>query len=306
MTGQDGPAWGKIAARSRTPIMRMRPAVGLAFPDARVPRGPLPWRRLLSSLSVAMVSAVGMATALLGLGLLAEPGRAEPIGETAARSSALAEFSLGVRAGTVFAQHTGTEERDSQYAVQAGWRTGFMAGVLLFWPVTERFGLQQEFLYVQKGSRQDIAVDILDVPAQLDVRYEMDYFELPILLRFAWLRWPAREVYSIVGTALSLKLRDRYVLSGEVDDGVEVVPLRADADMAEVDMFDYSFVYGLGVEVDAAARRLLIEYRFVSGWNSLAMPTYAYVPFGEEEVLIENDPVPLKNQTHSISVGIRF
>jgi hypothetical protein len=53
-------------------------------------------------------------------------------------------------------------------------------------------------------------------------------------------------------------------------------------------------------------RRIIIEHRFVIGWNTLSMPTYAYIPFGDEEILIDNDPVPLKNQAHLIMVGISF
>jgi hypothetical protein len=76
--------------------------------------------------------------------------------------------------------------------------------------------------------------------------------------------------------------------------------------MSEVEMFDYSFVYGLGVDFSLLRQVFSFEYRFVIGWNSLAMPTYAYVPFGDEEILIDNEPVPLKNQNHLLLVGITF
>ncbi len=218
----------------------------------------------------------------------------------------LTEISFGVKAGLGLSQHAGTEERDPEYSVSSHWRTGFAAGVFLYLPVTRRFGLQQEVAYVQKGSRQDIGVEILEIPTVLDVGYDMDYIEIPVLLRFAWARWSGNCVYSLAGTALSLKVRDRYTLAGTIDDGEQRVPLRADAGMPEVDMFDYGFVYGLGLEITLFRRRILLEHRFTIGWNTLAMPTYAYVPFGDEELLIENEPVPLKNQCHLILMGIRF
>jgi hypothetical protein len=101
-------------------------------------------------------------------------------------------------------------------------------------------------------------------------------------------------------------VRDRYVLKGEVDDGEQRVPLRTDADMSEVDMFDYSFIYGTGFSFSLIGREFLLEHRFVIGWNTLAMPTYTYVPFGDERILIDNEPVPLKNQNHLVMLGIRF
>jgi hypothetical protein len=216
------------------------------------------------------------------------------------------EISFGFKAGISLAQHTGVEERDSEYTVSSHWRTGFAVGAFLYLPVTPRFGLQQEVFYSQKGSRQDIGVDILDIPTILDVTYDMDYIEIPVLTRFTWAIWGGNSVYSLAGTVLSFKVRDRYTLTGEIDDGDQVVPLEADADMSEVEMFDYSFLFGFGLEHSFFSRIFLLEYRFTIGWNQLQMPTYCYVPFGDERILIDNEPVPLKNQNHQIVVGIRF
>ncbi len=215
-------------------------------------------------------------------------------------------ISFGFKGALGFSQHAGTEERGIEYDVSSGWRTGLAVSVFLYVPITPRFGIQQEISYVQKGSRQDIGVDILDVPAVLHVTYDMDYVEIPVLMRFTWHESRHWMFYSLAGTAVSFKVHDRYVLEGELDDGEQVVPVRADSDMAEVDLFDYSFVYGFGLESPAFGRTLVLEYRFTLGWNTLSMPTYAYVPFGDDEILIENEPVPLKNQSHLIMLGIAF
>lgn len=218
----------------------------------------------------------------------------------------LADVSWGFRGGVDFAQHTGIEERDSDYDVSSDWRVGMTVGAFIYWPITERFGLQQEIVYTQKGSSQRIVVDILDLPTTLDVTYEIDYIEIPVLLRFASFQWSDSSVYSLLGTAMSLKTRGRYALKGELSDGEQVIPLSADADLREVDMFDFSFVYGTGYERAVGGTHLLAEYRFTMSWNTLHMPTYAYVPFEDEELLIENPPVALKNQTHTIMLGISF
>jgi hypothetical protein len=80
----------------------------------------------------------------------------------------------------------------------------------------------------------------------------------------------------------------------------------ANSDMSEVDMFDFSFVYGTGFEFAAVGQRWFLEYRFAIGWNTLAMPTYAYVPYVDDKILIDNQPVPLKNQNHLILIGVTF
>jgi len=244
------------------------------------------------------VAAAGPALALLLCLALPSP--------TSASSDGFAELSWGVRAGGIFAQHVGTEERDPEYDVQSEWREGLTAAVFVYWPVTERFGLQQEIVYAQKGSSQRIGVDVLDIPTTLDVTYEMDYIEIPTLTRFVWLRLDDASFYSLAGMAMSLKIADHYELRGEVTDGVETVPITADSDMSEVDLFDFSVIYGLGYEFESMDQTWLIEYRFSMSWSTLMVPTYAYVPFGDDELFIDNPYVPLKNQNHSISLGVRF
>jgi hypothetical protein len=217
-----------------------------------------------------------------------------------------ADFSFGFKGGLNLAQHVGIEERGAEYTVSSAWRAGFAAGAFLAFHVTSRFSVQQEVLYVQKGSRQDIGVEILEIPATLHVVYDMDYIEIPVLFKLAWMRYKSSELYGLAGTAMSIKVRDHYRLEGEVTDGEEVIPIRADSDMSEVDMFDFSFAYGLGMEFRAYGQDVFLEYRFTMCWNTLAMPTYAYVPFEDEEILIDNEPVPLKNQSHAIMLGISF
>lgn len=219
----------------------------------------------------------------------------------------LARITGGVKAGLSLTQHQGVEDPRLPYSVDSGWRRGVAAAAFLHFPVTDRFGLQQEVVYVQKGSRQTIGVDILEIPADLDVVYELDYLEIPLLTRFVWLRSPRYDLYSLGGFAFALKLDSRYRLDGVVADEEQSIPLRADAAMDEVDIFDFAFVYGTGLEVSAWGRRLLLEYRFTLSLDRLPLPTYAYVPFGpDDEVRIENDPVPLRNQAHAILLGIRF
>jgi hypothetical protein len=215
-------------------------------------------------------------------------------------------LSWGIKGGLALAQHQGTTPRDMEYTVSSTMRRGVAAGVFLILPVTPRFGIQQEVLYVQKGSRQEIGVEIFDVPAVLNVTYDMDYIEIPLLLRYHWLIDRGVDIYSLGGFAFALKVKDRYQLTGEVDDGVQSVPIRADSDMSEVDLFDFAFTYGVGLEFPLGNNRLLVEYRFDLSIEALPLPTYAYIPFGDEQILVDNEPVPLRNQCHMLMLGIRF
>jgi hypothetical protein len=128
-----------------------------------------------------------------------------------------------------------------------------------------------------------------------------------VLFRYNWIIDRSVDFYSLAGFAFGLKLHDHYQLSGEVSDDEQTVPITADSDMSEVDLFDFAFTYGLGIEVPTGSVRLLLEYRFDLSLQQLPLPTYAYVPFGDEDpVLIDNEPVPLRNQAHMLMLGIRF
>ncbi len=216
------------------------------------------------------------------------------------------KLSWGLKGGASFAQHQGTTPRDMEYTVSSTMRRGVTAGVFLILPVTKRFGIQQEVLYVQKGSRQKIGADVLTVPVTMDVTYDMDYLEIPVLLRYHWITGRDVGLYSLAGFAFGLKMQDRYTLSAILDDGVDQVPIKADSDMSEVDLFDFAFTYGIGLEFPVGDNWLLLEYRFDLSLEALPLPTYAYVPFGDEELLVDNDPVPLRNQAHMLMIGIRF
>jgi hypothetical protein len=216
------------------------------------------------------------------------------------------DASVGLKLGGIFAQHVGTEERGSEYEVSSAWRTGFCGGAFILWPITSRLGLQQEVAFAQRGSRQDISVDILEIPTVLHVTYDMSYIDIPVMLRYTVFDGREIDFYTLAGTAMSLMVDGRYTLEGLLDDGNEQVQLSADADLSEVDMFDFAMVYGTGMEIGLGGQRLLAEYRFTMGWNTLSMPTYAYVPFEDSLLLVDNEPVPLKNQSHALMLGIRF
>lgn len=238
--------------------------------------------------------------------LAALPTAPAPAAIGTAGSAGLPGVSFGFKGGLALAQHQGTTPRGMQYTVDSTGRRDVAAGIFLVLPVSDRLQFQQEILYVRKGSRQDIGVEIFDVPAILHVSYDMDYLEIPVLMRYLWTRGRTVDVYSLAGFGFGLKINDRYRLSGLVDDGTETIPLSADSDMSEVDMFDFHFSYGVGLETPLGGRRLLLEYRYDLSLDALPLPTYADVPFGEETVRVDNDPVPLRNQTHMLMLGLRF
>ena len=60
-------------------------------------------------------------------------------------------------------------------------------------------------------------------------------------------------------------------------------------------MFDYSFVYGLGTDFKLLNKDFFFETRMTIGWNTLAMPNATGA-----------DPIPLRNQAYTFTLGLYF
>jgi hypothetical protein len=76
-----------------------------------------------------------------------------------------------------------------------------------------------------------------------------------------------------------------------VDGGL--VQFRYSDEIRGLDIFDYGFLYGLGIEFPLLGKDCFFGYRFTIGWNTLDMPTFP----GE-------DPAPLRNQNYSFALGV--
>jgi hypothetical protein len=198
---------------------------------------------------------------------------------------------FGFRAGASMATQYGILAPDIPYNVDVYYRLGLVGGLLIYYPVTESFGIQQEFLYVQKGSAEDIALK--NRPIRTHTEYDLNYFEIPIVMRLAFLRVKNCTLYTTSGFALSILLNGEYRLSGVAE--IEGVPLAFSRtnQVKSVDIFDYGFLYGAGVERRIFGKKCFFEYRFTIGWNTLMMPT------AEGE-----DPAPLRNQDYLFTAGL--
>jgi hypothetical protein len=59
-----------------------------------------------------------------------------------------------------------------------------------------------------------------------------------------------------------------------------------------VDIFDYGFLYGAGLDFPLFKKNCFFDYRFNIGWNTLMMPTSE-----------GQDPAPLRNQDYTFTLG---
>lgn len=201
---------------------------------------------------------------------------------------------FGFKAGYSLATQYGIPPPDNSFIVETGSRNGFAGGLFAYFPITESVGIQQEFLYAMKGSRQDVT---MSVPVNLNSVsvYDLSYFEMPVVLKYKFVKIKNFGIYGSTGIALSLLLDGKYNLTNTINMGGPPVVLTYSGDMKKLDTFDYSFVYGAGTDFKLLSKDFFVEYRMTVGWNTLQMPNAPAA-----------DPVPLRNMDYIFALGMYF
>lgn len=201
---------------------------------------------------------------------------------------------FGLKAGYSLALQYGISPADNTFMVETDSRNGFAGGVFAYFPITESVGIQQELLYVMKGSRQDVTIT---TPVNINTYsiYNLNYFEMPILIKYKFVNVKNFGIYGSTGIALSLLMNGDYNITSTLNLGGPPIITEEPGDMKGLDTFDYSFIYGAGTDFKLFNKDFFIEYRMTIGWNTLAMPNATGA-----------DPVPLRNQNYVFATGLYF
>jgi hypothetical protein len=209
-------------------------------------------------------------------------------------SSAQTGVRFGLKAGYSLAMQYGISPADNTYVVDSQERNGFSGGVFAYFPITGSVGIQQELLYAMKGSKQDVT---MTTPANINTvsEYGLNYFEMPIVLKYKFVNIRNVGIYGSTGIALSLLMNGDYKITSTINMGGPPVVVKESGDEKGLDTFDYSFVYGAGADFKLLKKDFFLEYRMTVGWNTLQMPNAKGAA-----------PVPLRNQDYIFGVGMYF
>ena len=154
---------------------------------------------------------------------------------------------FGLKAGYSLATQYGITPADNTYTVDTDNRNGFAGGVFLYFPITESVGIQQELLYAMKGSRQDVTIN---TPVNINTvsEYNLNYFEMPMIIKYKFVKIKNFGIYGSTGIALSLLMNGEYNITSTINMGGPPIIVQESGDMKGLDTFDYSFVYGAGTD----------------------------------------------------------
>jgi hypothetical protein len=201
---------------------------------------------------------------------------------------------FGLKTGLSLATQYGITPADDIYKVETSSRKAFAGGIFVYFPITESVGIQQELLYAMKGSGQDVTIT---TPFNINTvsEYKLNYFEMPIVIKYKFVNIKNVGIYGSTGIALSLLINGEYNITSTINMGDPPTIVKESGDMKGLDTFDYSFVYGAGADFKLLKKDFFFEYRMTVGWNTLAMPNASGA-----------DPVPLRNQDYVFALGLYF
>lgn len=201
---------------------------------------------------------------------------------------------FGLKAGYSLGTQYGIKPADDIYTVSSDIRNGFAGGLLIYFPITESVGIQHELLYAMKGSRQNVTIT---QPVSINTvsEYNLNYFEMPMIVKYKFIKIKNLGIYGSTGIALSLLMNGDYNITSTINMGGPPIVVEESGDTKGLDIFDYSFVYGAGTDFKLLEKDFFFDLRMTVGWNTLAMPNATGA-----------DPVPLRNQAYVFAVGMYF
>ncbi len=167
-------------------------------------------------------------------------------------------------------------------------RTGFVGGVYGAIDLTPMIGIQPELLYVRKGAKLfEYSGDVVGIPVSESVSLDVDYLEVPVLLRVSL---PVAEpvgVRLLAGPVASLKVDEKLSTSG-------LFGYSLDSD--QIKTADIGIAAGAAVALRSGNMRIVGEGRYTFGLTNVSDLSVEGVSLGGD----------VKNGSIYLMAGLEF
>ncbi len=204
---------------------------------------------------------------------------------------------FGIIFGGGLSQAYGSKEQAKDYLIDIKNYPVIRAGIFVEHNISSNLSFVQEVIYSQKGSKQTIKVK--EQPVKFDLQYDLDYLEVPFLIKFNLIDYKKVKINSLVGFSFSYLLEAHYEIDGQVEvasgDALNIIPLEDSYKIKDLDEFDYSLLYGFSTDLKAFGLPLGLEYRFSLSWYKINFPTYQ-----------DMEAVVLSNQSHILTLSYKI
>ncbi|MEO6223510.1 MAG: porin family protein [Vicinamibacterales bacterium] len=182
-------------------------------------------------------------------------------------AAAQSKTTFGVKAGVNLANISSPDQETSN-------RPGLVGGVVVGRQINDRFGVQVEGLYSQQGAKDTTPGSGIE-----NLKYRVNYFSVPVLVRFGNTTTGETHLHLFTGPQAGFKLNAKA--TGNIGS------VKLDEDINDlIKSTDFGWVIGASVE----RHRLFFDARYTHGLTNFAKTA------GDEG----------KNRTISLTAGIRL
>lgn len=188
--------------------------------------------------------------------------------------------SIGPKAGVNIASWAGDDELDDYGSI-----TGLQFGAVIELPVSDKFAIQPELVYMRKGSGFDF--EILGVT--IETENQLNYFEIPILAKIFLTEGPT-QVFVNAGPSIGFATSGKVISkSGDEEDEIDI-----DFEEDGISSFDFGVALGAGAQFDAGAGKFFVDIRYLLGLANL------------DDSEPEEDRIDVFNRGIGASIGFLF
>jgi len=168
-------------------------------------------------------------------------------------------------------------------------KTGITAGAFFNYALNENFSLQPELLYTQKGFGGSLVDDVVELAVSLD------YFELPILAKYAFSAGKKFRPVLFAGPSFAYCSSSTLTISTWI--------LSADIDFSSLThTTDFGMVLGTGFDYETSGGTIIFDMRFTYNFTKVILSGDFEIN-GDTETIEEDD---FTNYGLSITVGLGF
>jgi hypothetical protein len=163
-------------------------------------------------------------------------------------------------------------------------RTGFVGGVYGAFDLTPAIGIQPELLFVRKGAKlfsSDVTIGGIHLGEE-SLTLDVDYVEIPLLLRFSVPAAPPLDLRLLAGPVASIKADEKLSAGGLIDYSYS---------SDEIKSADFGVAVGAAVAVHSGNLALVGEGRYTLGLTNVSD-----LPFGGD----------VKNGSIYLMAGLEF
>lgn len=203
-----------------------------------------------------------------------------------------AKIENGVKLGLNFASLSGSDDTGFES------RTGFLIGYYLAFEIAPNLAVQTELLYSQKGATGDYYNN-------LDVKFTMNYLEIPILLRYTFSAPDGAGPFLVFGPSLALNNKGEVSYTNSLDETIW-------KDMSNQKTVDIGLVMGGGISVNSGSRKIFLDARYTYGLSNVfddVPPFQGVDPWRMVEVpmaRVDGQAFDLKNGALTIMIGVQL